>query len=55
MGRTLILYLPTTDKQVAESHPKPLSQAEQKDWIQRLLVLRNESFPLGLFSFPFQF
>ena len=34
MGRTLILYLPTTDKQGAEIHPKPLSQAEQKEWIQ---------------------
>lgn len=30
--------------------PQPLSRAEQKDKIQRLLVLKNESFPL-CFSF----
>lgn len=34
--------------------PQSLRQAEQKDWIQRLLVLRNESFSLCLFSSPFQ-
>lgn len=32
--------------------PQPLSQAEQKDRIQRLLGLRNQSFPL---CFPFLF